>query len=63
MTLRHNKKYDQKRKKNSANETLKIIEQILDCNKNAQSLFSAASYADKGKSEPRLKRVLQREQN
>ena len=51
---RQNKKNEQKRKKNkSANETLKIIKEILDYNKNAQRFFSVASEVDKGKSEPR----------
>ena len=43
----------EKEKKNkSANETLKIIEEIFDYNKNAQRFFSFASEVDKGKSEP-----------
>ena len=51
---RQNKKNEQKRKKNkSANETLKIIKEILDYNKNAQRFFSVASEVDKGKLEPR----------
>ena len=39
----------EKEKKN-ANETLKIIEKILDYNKNAQKNFLLASKVDKGKS-------------
>ena len=43
----------EKEKKNkSANETLKITEEIFDYNKNAQRFFSFASEVDKGKSEP-----------
>ena len=40
------------RKKN-ADETLKIIEEILDYNKGAQKTFPIASKVDKGKSEPK----------
>ena len=36
----------------NAHETLKIIEKILDYNKNAQKFFQLASKVDKGKSEP-----------
>ena len=36
----------------NAHETLKIIEKILDYNKNAQKIFQLASKVDKGKSEP-----------
>ena len=41
------------KKKNNADETLKIIEEILDYNKNAQKNFPFASKVDKGKSEPK----------
>ena len=34
-------------------ETLKIIEEILDYNKGARKTFSIASKVDKGKSEPK----------
>ena len=34
-------------------ETLKIIEEILDYNKNAQRFLSVGSEVDKGKSEPK----------
>ena len=45
---------NEKEKKNkNADETLRIIKKILDYNKNAQRSFSAVSYADKGKSEPK----------
>ena len=45
---------NEKEKKNkNADETLRIIKKILDYNKNAQRSFSAPSYADKGKSEPK----------
>ena len=40
---------------------MQIIEEILDCNKNAQNFFSIASKVDKGKSEPNLKKALQKE--
>ena len=51
---RQNKKNEQKRKKNkSANETLKIIKEILDYNKNAQRFFPVLSEVDKEKSEPK----------
>ena len=33
----------------NADETLKIIEEILDCNKNAQKILLLASKVDKGK--------------
>ena len=42
----------EKEKKN-ANETLKIIEKILDYNKNAQKNFLLASKVDKGKWKPK----------
>ena len=46
-------------------ETLKIIPEILDYNKNAQNIFSVASRVDKGKPEPKpeesiAKRVILR---
>ena len=51
---RQNKKNEQKRKKNkSANETLRIIKEILDYNKNAQRFFPVLSEVDKEKSEPK----------
>ena len=51
---RQNKKNEQKIKKNkSANETLKIIKEILDYNKNAQRFFPVLSEVDKEKSEPK----------
>ena len=42
-----------KQRKQNADETLKIIEKILDCNKNAQTICLLASKVDKGKSEPK----------
>ena len=49
------KEMSEKEKRNkSADETLKIIEEILDYNKGAQKTFSIASKVDKGKSEPKL---------
>ena len=52
--LKENKKMSEKEKK-SANETLKIIKEILDCNKNAQKFFLVASEVDKQKWEPKTK--------
>ena len=40
-------------KKKNEDETLQIIEEILDYNKNAQKIFSVASRGDKQKSEPK----------
>ena len=37
----------------SADERLRIIEEILDCNKGAQKTFSIASKVHEGKSEPK----------
>ena len=44
----------------NADETLNIILKILSYNKDAQKKFLLASKVDKGKSEPHLKRALQR---
>ena len=44
------------REKKSADETLKIIEEILDYNKRTQRTFLLASEVDKGKSEPKVDR-------
>ena len=41
--------------KKNVDETLKIIEKILNYNKNAQKYFHLASKVDKGKSEPKKK--------
>ena len=41
---------EKEKKKKSANETLQIIEKIIDYNKNAHRFFSVASEVDKGKS-------------
>ena len=43
----------EKKKNRNADETLKIIEEILDYKKNAQTNFLRASKVDKGKSEPK----------
>ena len=52
--LKDNKRNEwNRKKKNNADETLKIIEEILDYNKNAQKNFPFASKVDKGKSEPK----------
>ena len=45
-----------KREKKSADETLKIIEELHDYNKRAQRTFLLASEVDKGKSEPKFDR-------
>ena len=51
---RKNKRHERNRKKNErADETLKIIEKVLNYNKNAQRIFRLASELDKGKSEPK----------
>ena len=52
---KHNKKYERKiiKKKKNADETLEIIEKVLDYNKNAQKNFPLASKVDKGKSVPK----------
>ena len=47
------KEMSEKEKNKSANETLKIIEEILDYNKEAQKTFSIESKVDKRKSEPK----------
>ena len=54
---RQNKKSEWSRKKN-ADETLKIIKKILDCNKNAQKKFPLRSKVDKGKSVPKKTIVI-----
>ena len=51
---RDNKKYEWK----SADETLKIIKEIFDYIKKVQIIFSAAPYADKGKSEPKTEESI-----
>ena len=48
---------NEKEKKN-IKETLKIIEKILDYNKNAQNLFYRASKVDKRKSKPKFKKSI-----
>ena len=42
------------KKKKTADETIKIIEEILDYNKSAQRFFPLASEVDKGKSKPKV---------
>ena len=51
------KKVSETEKKN-ADETLKIIKKILDCNKNAQKKFPLRSKVDKGKSVPKKTIVI-----
>ena len=48
------------RKKKSAGETLKIIEEIHDYNKGTQKTFAHASKVDKGKSEPKPEESIAR---
>ena len=48
--LKDIKRKERNKKKTNADETLKIIEEILDYNKNAQKIFLLASKVDKGKS-------------
>ena len=51
------------KKYKNADKTLKIIEEILNCNKNSQICFSLASKFDKGKSVPKkqlLEEILKR---
>ena len=53
--LKENERNEQNRKKKkNPDETLKIIKEILDYNKNAQKFFLLASKVDKGKSEPKF---------
>ena len=44
--------------KKNADETLKIIKEILDYDKNVQKIFQLASKVDKGKSEPKTKESI-----
>ena len=44
--------------KKSADEALKIIEEIIDCNKGAQKAFAIAWKVDKGKSEPKIEESI-----
>ena len=49
------------KKRKNVDETLKIIKEILDCNKNVQIFFLVASEVDKEKSEPKTeKRIAER---
>ena len=53
------KKISEKEKKDkNANETLEIIENILDYNKDAQKCFYCASKIDKEKSEPKIEESI-----
>ena len=49
----------EKEKKND-DETLKILEKILNYNKNIQKIFQSASNVDKKNQNQKLKKVLQR---
>ena len=44
----------------NADETLKILEKILNYNKNIQKIFQSASNVDKKNQNQKLKKVLQR---
>ena len=49
----------EKEKKNkSADETIKVMEEIVDYNNEAQKTFHIASKVDKGKSEPKLEESI-----
>ena len=54
---------DKEKKYKNANETLEIINKIIDYNNNAQIFFHHASKVYKKNQNQRLKKVLQREQN
>ena len=51
------------KKNENADETLKIIEKILDYNKNAQKIFQLASKVDKRKSEPKTEESIAERDN
>ena len=44
---------EKEKKRKNVNETIEIIEKILDDNKNDQRFFSVASEFDKGKPKPK----------
>ena len=46
------------KKEKNVNETLEIIEKVLDYNKYAQKFFYHASKVDKGKSEPKTEESI-----
>ena len=46
---------EKEKKRKNVNETIEIIEKILDYNKNDQRFFLVASEVDKGKLEPKPK--------
>ena len=53
------KRMSKKEKKDkNVNETLEIIEKVLDYNKCAQNFFHHASKVDKGKSEPKTEESI-----
>ena len=53
------KRMSKKEKKDkNVNETLEIIEKVLDNNKYAQKFFHHASKVDKGKSEPKTEESI-----
>ena len=57
LDLKDDKRNERKRKRN-ANETLNIIKEILDYNKNAQNLFLLPWKGDRGKLEPKTEESI-----
>ena len=51
---------EKEKEKKNAHETLKILEKVLNYNKNIQKFFQSASNADKKNQNQKLKKVLQR---
>ena len=51
---------EKEKEKKNADETLKILEKILNYNKNIQKIFQSASNIDKKNQNQKLKKVLQR---
>ena len=51
---------EKEKEKKNADETLKILEKILNYNKNIQKFFQSASNVDKKNQNQKLKKVLQR---
>ena len=51
---------EKEKEKKNADETLKILEKILNYNKNIQKIFQSASNVNKKNQNQKLKKVLQR---
>ena len=51
---------EKEKEKKNTDETLKILEKILNYNKNIQKIFQSASNVDKKNQNQKLKKVLQR---